>query len=205
MQLQGFTRVTFRTWCDLILQALAACDSTLASAPKLLWLEPSSCPILSFLISVTPLQIDPVQVHGPFTPALCPWIFFVYLAWSSRWAPTHVFNWYIFAWHLHVHLHLEFWWESPAQCSPYCTLHSTQNPLYQLLFHLIWWKLHPCRCSGHIWTLTSLSLHIWSHWLYLEDISRDFSDGPVVKTLCSQYREAWVQSLVMELDPTCCN
>ena len=121
----------------------------------------------------------------------------------SRWAPTRVFNWYIFAWHLH--LHLEFWWESPAQCSPYCTLHCPQNPLYRFLFHLTLWKLHPCRCSGHIWTPTSLSPHIRSHGLYLEDISRDFSDGPVVKTLCSQYREAWVQSLVMELDPTCCN
>ena len=33
----------------------------------------------------------------------------------------------------------------------------------------------------------------------------DFPGGPVAKTLCSQSRGPQVQSLVRELDPTCCN
>ena len=34
---------------------------------------------------------------------------------------------------------------------------------------------------------------------------RDFPGGPVAKTQCSQYREPGIQSLVRELDPTCCS
>ena len=37
-------------------------------------------------------------------------------------------------------------------------------------------------------------LHFW-----------DFPGGPLAGTLCSQSRGPWVQSLVRELDPTCCN
>ena len=33
----------------------------------------------------------------------------------------------------------------------------------------------------------------------------DFPGGPVAKTLCSQSRGPPVQSLLRELDPTCCN
>ena len=34
---------------------------------------------------------------------------------------------------------------------------------------------------------------------------RDFPGGPVAETLCSQSRGPRVQSLVRELDLTCCN
>ena len=34
---------------------------------------------------------------------------------------------------------------------------------------------------------------------------QDFPDEPVVKTLELPMQEAWVQSLVGELSPTCCN
>ena len=34
---------------------------------------------------------------------------------------------------------------------------------------------------------------------------RDFPGGPVAKTLSSQCRGGWVQSLVRELDPACRN
>ena len=43
-----------------------------------------------------------------------------------------------------------------------------------------------------------LSVTIGGIWL-------NFPGGPVAKTLCSQCRGAWVQSLVRELNPTCCN
>ena len=38
----------------------------------------------------------------------------------------------------------------------------------------------------------------------LKTFFRAFPNGPVVKTPCFQCRGAWVQSLVRELDPTCC-
>ena len=59
--------------------------------------------------------------------------------------------------------------------SPICTPHTPQNPLYPLLLHLIGWKLHPCRCSGHVWTPTPLPPHVQSHWLCLENVSRTIS------------------------------
>ena len=85
-------------------------------------------------------------------------------------------------------------------------LASSSPRSYNLLSPLRSWPHGSCfKCSGLVHLQNLKTRGLWAH-LTLKFLKfRDFPGGAVVKTLRSQFKGLGVQSLVRELDPTCCN